>query len=76
MDWNFNLGWFFTGLIIFLGGGLMVYFYKPISDNLAYGINSYEKMKFWGIIVAVVGLLIMMNLHTVILNWLVSLIFL
>ena len=75
MDWNFSIGWFFLGLLILIAGSAMVFFYKPISDNMASGINSYQRVKFWGMIVAGIGLLIMANLHTLILSAFVSLVF-
>ena len=75
MSWEFSVGWFFLGVLIVVGGTLMVVFYRQISENFAHGISSYDKVKFWGIMAIVLGLLIMMNLHTMILEWLVNLVF-
>jgi hypothetical protein len=75
MNWEFNLGWFFLGLLVLIAGGLIVLLYKPISDNLAHGINSYEHVKLAGIITAIVGCLIMANLHTALLTLLVNAVF-
>ena len=75
MDWNFSFGWFALGLFIFLAGGAMVLFYQPISDNFASGVSSYQRVKFWGIIITVVGFLVMANLHTLVLTGLVNLIY-
>lgn len=75
MEWTFSIGWLFAGLLIVAAGAAMVYFYKPISDNFAHGINSYDRVKLFGIIAIIVGLLVMTNLHTLLLNALVNLIF-
>ena len=74
MDWNFSIGWFLLGLVIFIAGGAMVFFYKPISDNMASGVSSYQRVKFWGMVVAGIGFIIMVNLHTLILTAIVNLI--
>lgn len=75
MDFEFSLGWMFGGLAIALAGGLIVIFYKQIADNMASGVSSYERVKLFGIITIAVGLICAANLHTLILGWLVSLIF-
>ena len=49
-------------------GGLIVIFYKPIADNLVNGVSSYEKVKLFGVIVVIVGLICTANLHTFILG--------
>ena len=75
MEYEFSLGWMFGGLLIALAGGLIVIFYKQVADNLANGVSSYDRVKLFGIITAVVGLLITANLHTFILKLLVNLLF-
>lgn len=75
MDYEFSIGWLFGGLAIALAGGLIVIFYKQISDNLASGVSSYEKVKLFGVLAIVVGLLMASNLLPIILTWLVQLIF-
>lgn len=75
MEYEFSLGWMFGGLLIALAGGLIVIFYKQIADNLANGVSSYDRVKLFGIITTVVGLLITANLHTFILKLLVNLLF-
>ena len=75
MDWNFSLGWFFLGFMILAAGGAIVLFYRQIADTWVNGVSSYDKVKFWGIIISIVGLLVMANLHTLILSALVNLIF-
>ena len=75
MEYTFSIGWLFGGMAIALAGGLIVVFYKQISDNLANGVSSYEHVKLFGIITVVVGLICTANLHTFLLDCLVSLLF-
>ena len=75
MEYEFSIGWLFGGLLIALVGGLIVIFYKPIADNLVNGVSSYDKVKLFGVITIVVGLICTANLHTLILSWLVNLMF-
>ena len=75
MDYQFSLGWMFGGLGITLVGGLIVIFYKQIADNLVNGVSSYDKVKLFGIITIIVGLICTANLHTFILGLLVKLLF-
>lgn len=76
MDWNFSIGWFILGLIIFAAGGATVAYYRQIADNfLTSGISGYDKVKLFGIIVTVVGFLVMTNLHTAILTAFVNIVF-
>ena len=75
MDFTFNFGWMAGGLVITLVGVLIVVFYRQISDGLVNGVSSYEKVKLFGVITAAVGLLITANLHLVVLDFIVQLIF-
>lgn len=75
MDWNFSLGWFFAGVLILAAGTAITVFYQKIADNLVSGPSSYEKVKLIGVIVAIVGFLVMANLHTLILTLFVNLVF-
>lgn len=72
MDFTFSLGWVIGGVVIALVGGLIVIFYQKIADFLANGVSSYDHVKLFGIITIIVGLLIAMNLHTLILTLLVN----
>jgi magnesium-transporting ATPase (P-type) len=57
LDYHLEIVWIIIGAIIFLIGACMVGFAKPIADNLA--IASYSRLKMWGIIFCVLGLLIL-----------------
>lgn len=72
---EFSLGAFIVGFIILAAGGACVVFYRPIAENVAHGVSSYDRVKLFGIIGIGIGLLVMTNLHTVLLNAFVSLIF-
>ncbi|MBR2695427.1 hypothetical protein IKE86_00740 [Candidatus Saccharibacteria bacterium] len=72
---SFNLGALIIGFIILAAGGACVIFYRQIGDNIANGVHSYDHVKLFGIIAIALGFLIMTNLHTVILEGLVRLIF-
>lgn len=75
MDFTFSIGWMFGGLAIALVGALIVIFYRPISENLANGVSSYEHVKLFGIITIVVGFLIASNLMSLVLTGIVKLLF-
>lgn len=75
MDFTFSIGWMFGGLAIALVGGLIVVFYRPISENLANGVSSYEHVKLFGVITIVVGFLIASNLMSLVLTGIFKLLF-
>jgi hypothetical protein len=75
MDFTFDFGWMVGGLFIALAGGLIVIFYRQIADNLASGVSSYERVKLFGIITIIVGLLITANLHILVLTLITNLLF-
>ena len=68
--YQFSIGSFFGGLIILVAGTLIVVFHRQIADNFAGGLSSYDKTKLWGLVTCGVGLMIMLSLHTIPLNWL------
>jgi len=73
--YEFSMGWLFVGIIIMAFGGCIAAFYKPIADNLASGINSYQNVKKFGIITIAVGFVVAVSLHTLFLNIFVNLFF-
>lgn len=62
-------------MAIAIAGGLIVIFYKQIADNLVNGVSSYDKVKLFGTITVVVGLICMANIHTFVLGLIVNLLF-
>ena len=75
MDFTFSFGWMAGGLAIVLAGGLIVIFYRQIADNLANGVSSYERVKLFGVITVIIGLLITANLHILVLTLITNLLF-
>jgi ABC-type multidrug transport system permease subunit len=65
----------FLGLVIAAAGTAIVANYQKISDYMLSGVSSYDRCKFWGIIIMVVGLLIMANIHTLLLTLFVDIVF-
>lgn len=75
MEWNFSFASLLIGLAITIVGGLLIIFHQKISDFWLSGAASYDRVKLIGVIIIVVGLIVMTNLHTLILTWLVNIIF-
>ena len=75
MDFTFNFGWMIGGIVIAIAGGLIVVFYRQIAENLASGVSSYDRVKLFGIITVVVGLLVTANLHIMVLTLITNLLF-
>ena len=75
MDFTFDFGWMVGGSLIVAAGGAIVVFYRQISDNLASGVSSYDRVKLFGIITIIVGLLIAANLHILVLSLIDNLLF-
>jgi hypothetical protein len=73
MDFTFSFGWMIAGLVIAAAGGAVVFFYRQIAHGLANGISSYDHIKLFGIITIVVGLLVAMNLHVIVLEFIFGL---
>ena len=75
MTYTFSWGWFFIGIIILLCSGGLTAWYRPIADNFGSGVSSYDRFRLWGLIGCGVGLVVMLNLHTLILTLIFSRIF-
>ncbi|MBS7346490.1 MAG: hypothetical protein KIG14_02135 [Candidatus Sacchiramonaceae bacterium] len=67
---EFSFGGFIFGAIAMIIGILMVRFYKEIADNLTGGVSTYDKVRMWGLGIAVFGVLTMFG----IIQWLLILI--
>jgi hypothetical protein len=65
--WTFSWGWFFAGFACLVAGAFIIKFHQAIANNLASGLASYEKVKLFGLITCIVGLVFITNLHSVIL---------
>jgi hypothetical protein len=74
MTYEFSIGSFFLGLVILLAGIAFVKWHQVIADNLGNGTASYDRFKLWAFITCCAGLVVMINLHVVLLTWIVGLI--
>ena len=70
--YEFSWGWFFIGFLIVVGGVVFVRFHQWAADNFGGGVSSYDRFKLWAVITCIVGVLVMLNLHTFILKSLLS----
>ena len=75
MLYEFSVQSFFVGVLIIIAGALGVVYHQKLADNLADGLNSYDKFKFWSLIVCGIGFAVMLSLHTIPLNWIVQSVF-
>ena len=73
--YEFSIGWFFIGLIILAAGIVFVRYYQPVADSLGSGVSSYDRFRLVAFITCGLGLIVMINLHTLILTALVQAIF-
>ena len=69
MDYNFSIAWFVIGFLITVVGGLFMKYHQFVADNFGGGIGSYDRYKLAALITIGVGLIAMINLHTVLLGW-------
>ena len=75
MDYTFSIGSFFIGLIILALGVVFVRFHQWVADNFGNGTSSYDRYKLYAFLACGIGLIVMVNLHSVILNSIAEAIF-
>ena len=75
MEYEFSIGSFFVGLLILAVGAALVRWYQVIADNFGAGVSSYSRYRLYGLIACGLGLVVMVNLHTLILRWFFGLFF-
>jgi len=68
MEYTFDLGTFFIGMIILLVGAAFMRWHQAIANNLGAGVMSYDKFKLWALGACILGFLVMLNLHWFILG--------
>lgn len=69
MEYTFSPAWFAAGFIIVVVGGLFMKYHQWVADNFGGGIGSYDRYKLAALITIVFGLIAMVNLHTILLGW-------
>ena len=72
MEYHFELTWFIVGLLITCVGGLFIKYHQWVADNFGGGIGSYDRYKLAALVTIGFGLLSMVNLHTILLGWLLT----
>ena len=77
MDMGYEFSWsaFVFGALIAVAGVLLLRFYQQIADNLGSGAISYDRYKLAGLITTIVGIVVMLNLHALILGWILGFFF-
>jgi uncharacterized membrane-anchored protein YitT (DUF2179 family) len=74
MEWQFSIGASLLGLLIMAIGVGFVVFHQKLADSFFGGVSNYGKTQLAGIIIIILGFILLTNLHTLIIYWLVSLI--
>lgn len=67
--------WFFVGFIVIALGLVMVRYYKEIADMFGWGASSYDRYRIVAIVMTMIGVLMVFNLHTFIINSVLTLLF-
>lgn len=75
MNYLFSWSSFFFGLLIVLAGTAMTVWYRPLSDHLGRGVATYDRYRLVGLIMCAVGLVVMLNLHSLFFSWFFGLFF-
>ena len=69
MGYEFSIESFLIGLLILAAGVAFVKWHQKIADNFGSGVTSYDRYRLWALIACAIGLVVMLNLHTMILVW-------
>jgi hypothetical protein len=75
MEYEFSVGSFFAGLLILAVGVAFVRWHQAIANNFGSGVGSYDRYKLYAFITCGLGLVVMVNLHTMLLRWFFGLLF-
>jgi hypothetical protein len=73
--YEFSLGAFFVGLLILGVGVAFVRWHQWVADNFGAGVSSYDRYKLVALLTCIVGLVVMVNLHTLLFRWVLGLFF-
>ena len=65
---GYDVGYLFGGIALLAAGILIVVYHQKIADNLASGVNSYNKVKLFGLGACALGIIFIANLHLVIIR--------
>ena len=75
MEYEFSWVWFFIGILILTSAGCLTVFYRQIANAIGSGVSSYERYRLYGLLGCFLGVAVMLNLHTLLLNWLFGMLF-
>jgi hypothetical protein len=75
MHYEFSWLWFVIGLIVFVAGAVFMKYYQKLADIMAGGVSSYRNFQIFGLVMLGLGLIFMLNLHSLLLNWLAQSLF-
>ena len=75
MGYEFSVESFLVGLLVLAIGVAFVKWHQKIADNFGSGVASYDRFRLWAFITCGVGLVVMLNLHTMLLVWLFGMLF-
>ena len=75
MEYKFDIGSFFLGLIIVIVGVAFMRWHQAIANGFGSGVSSYDKFQLYALITCCLGFLVMVNLHWFILGNLFIMIF-
>ena len=64
MEYTFSFGALFFGMIVVVIGTLFFLYHQKIADTMGSGIASYDRYKLWALVAIGAGIVIMLNLHT------------
>ncbi|MDR2523973.1 MAG: hypothetical protein LBC95_00300 [Candidatus Nomurabacteria bacterium] len=72
VQYSFSIVWLIVGVLVMALGALITRFYNKFAE--ATGMWSYSRWRLIGLVAVGVGLIVMTNLHSLILSFIVSLI--
>ncbi|NCU39068.1 hypothetical protein EOL96_08625 [Candidatus Saccharibacteria bacterium] len=75
MSYVFSWSWFGIGILIVLLGAALTVWYRPIANAFGDGVSGYERYRLWGLIACGVGIIVTLNLHSLLLNWFFGMLF-
>lgn len=75
MNYTFSIGSLFIGFVILLAGVAFVRFHQWVADNFGSGVASYDRYKLYAFLTCALGLIVMVNLHTMLLTWFFGMVF-
>lgn len=75
MNYELSIGSFIAGVVIVIAGVVFVRFHQWIANNFGGGVGSYERYKLYALITCALGFVVMVNLHTMLLQWFFGMLF-